>query len=187
MKKLIVTDWISLDGFIAGPDGEIDFLRVDEDMSRYELGLVEGTDSLMFGRKTYQDFANHWPKVPEMADADDFNKAYAAKVNPLGKIVFSRTLSTPLWNDTRFFGEITRESVAEAKAGDGTMVMYGSASVAGQISALGMVDEYHLLMHPVVLGSGVRLLDKVGTRTELKLGRLETFGSGVVLMVYRRG
>ena len=92
MSKLIVTDWITVDGFIAGPKGEMDFIIADDEMSDYELGLVDGATALMFGGTTYREFAQYWPNVPTNPDAVPFEKKFAAKVNKLKKVVFSKSL-----------------------------------------------------------------------------------------------
>ena len=83
MKKLISSNWMSLDGYISGPKGELDFILSDDEMGAYELGLVGAADTLALGRKTYVDFSGYWPKVPRKTDVTMFEQRYAERVNAL--------------------------------------------------------------------------------------------------------
>ena len=186
VRKVIVTMWVTLDGYIAGPPNDMSWVRVDEQMGRYEDDLVGAADTLILGRVTYQSFAGSWPHVPDNPAASEGEKVYARKLNAMRKVVFSRTLETAEWYNSTLLREITPDAVAALKQESGTtIVIYGSASVIHALTARGLIDEYQLLVHPVALGSGKRLFQEGGARTDLKLVETKTFDSGVVLLTYQ--
>ncbi len=188
MRKLIYTAWTTLDGYIAGPEGEMDWIRGDDEMSAYEIGVVSDADTLMLGRQTYLDFAGYWPAAAKDPSKPAWERAYGAKVDALRKIVVSRTLKETPWQDATILRELTADKVMALKNG-GTgknIVMYGSAGVVQQLAGMGLVDEFHLLTHPLVLGGGRLLFENIDKRIELERAAAEPFKSGVVKLVYKR-
>ena len=187
MRKLIVTMWTTLDGFIADEHGELDWLLGDDQVSDYEIGIVSNADTLLLGRKTYEDFVGYWPNVPTNPDAQVWEKIYADKLNALHKIVLSTTLEKADWRDSTIWKAIIPAEIAQLKQRPGKdIVIYGSASIVQQLTNLGVIDEYHLLVHPVVLGSGRPLFEHIQQRVTMKLVKTEPFTSGVVLHIYQR-
>lgn len=185
MRRIIMTMWISLDGFIAGPHDDMSWVRVDQALGTYEDNLVSAADTLLLGRVTYQSFAGAWPAVPESLSASDGEKAYARKLNQMRKIVYSRTLDRAEWNNSTLVHELNPDAIVELKREPGAnIVMYGSASIVQRLMAHGLIDEYHLLIHPVVLGGGKRLFNEGVRTTALRLAGSTTFDSGVVLLTY---
>jgi dihydrofolate reductase len=186
MRKVIVTMWVSLDGFISGPNDDMSWVMVDDEMGQYEDDTVSAADTLILGRVTYQSFAGAWPYVPDNPAASGGEKEYARKLNSMRKVVFSRTLEAVEWNNSTLFPEINPDDVAQLKQGEGkNIVIYGSASVIQTLTALGLIDEYQLLVHPVLLGGGKRLFREGGAKTALRLVETKTFGSGVVRLSYQ--
>ena len=186
MRKVIVTMWVSLDGFISGPNDDMSWVMVDAEMGQYEDETVSAADTLILGRVTYQSFAGSWPHVPDNPSASAGEKEYARKLNSMRKVVFSRTLEAVEWNNSTLFHEINPDDVARLKQGDGkNIVIYGSASVIQTLTALGLIDEYQLLVHPVLLGGGKRLFRDGSAKTALRLVETKTFGSGVVRLSYQ--
>jgi dihydrofolate reductase len=186
MRKLIVTMWVTLDGFISGPNDEMDWvLGDDEEMGNYEYGIVDRADTLVLGRKTYQDFSGYWSNVPNNPDASAWEVGYANRVNPLRKIVFSRTLEKAEWENTKVLKAIVPGEIEKLKQESGkNMVIYGSSTIIQALTNPGLIDEYQLLVHPVVLGEGKRLYED-WSKTKLKLMDTKKFGSGVVLLTYQ--
>lgn len=186
MRKVIVTTWVTLDGFIAGPNGEMNWVMVDEEMGKYEGGLVSAADTLLLGRVTYQSFAGAWPKVPENPSASEGEKEYAGKLNAMRKVVFSKTLEKAEWNNSSLAKAVIPEEIEKMKHEPGKdMVIYGSASIVQALTNLGLIDEYQLLVHPVVLGSGKPLFQNIMDRMKLKLVKTKMFNSGVVGLYYQ--
>lgn len=186
MRNIIVTMWVSLDGFIAGPNGEMDWVMVDETMGKYEDDLVSAADTLLLGRVTYESFAGSWPKVPDNPSASEGEKIYARKLNAMRKVVISRTLSTVEWNNSTLLRETMPGEIEQLKQQPGRdIVIYGSASIVQTLTNLGLIDEYQLLVHPVILGSGKPLFTGLNAKQNLKLIETKTFPTGVVLLRYQ--
>jgi dihydrofolate reductase len=188
VRKIIVTMWVTLDGFIAGPNNEMSFVGelYDAAMGKYEDDLVSAADTLLLGRVTYESFAGSWPYVPDRPGADPGEVAYARKLNAMRKIVFSRTLPSVEWNNSTLLREIVPEEIKQLKQEPGRdMVIYGSASVIQALTNYGLIDEYQLLVHPFLLGDGKRLFDNIKQKVDLKLVNTEARSSGVVVLTYQ--
>src|SRR5690348_16234723 len=175
MGKIITSTWVSLDGFIAGPNGEMDWVIVDEEMGKYEDDTVSESDTLLLGRVTYQSFAGSWPYVPDNPQASEGEKAYARKVNALRKIVFSTTLPAAEWHNSLLLREVQPAEITKLKQESaGNMLIYGSASIVQNLTNAGLIDEYQVLVHPVVLGGGKPLFKEFQNRQNLKLVKTKT-------------
>lgn len=188
MRKIIVSMWVTLDGFIAGPNGEMDWVGqlYDEAMGVYETELVNAADTLLLGRVTYQSFAGSWPKVPDNPNASPGEVEYARRLNAMRKIVFSKTLDGVEWNNSQLVREVVPEELERMKREPGRdMVIYGSASLVQTLTNLGLIDEYQILVHPVVLGGGKPLFHGITDRKTLKLVNSKTHPSGVVFLTYQ--
>ena len=186
MHKIIVSMWITLDGFVAGPQDEMDWLLIDDELQRYERELVESSGSLMLGRGTHADFAGYWPQAAHDPDEPAELRKYAQRVDAMEKIVVSTSGNTAPWKNTRRLERIDPDEIIELKRGsDGDIVIYGSLAVIRSLDQLRLVDEFHLLVHPLFLRQGKPLFD--GSQSPVRLGLVaaEPFASGVVLMKYR--
>ncbi len=186
MRKIIVSMWTTLDGFVAGPDDEMDWLLIDDQVQAYERELVERAGSLMLGRITHADFAGHWPQAAHNPDEPDDLKGYARRVDTMEKIVVSASGDTATWTNTRRLERIDSDEIIELKRGSGgNIVIYGSLGVIRSLDELRLIDEFHLLVHPLFLRQGKALFD--GSQQPVRLGLIsaEPFTSGVVLMKYR--
>lgn len=188
MRRIITTTWVTLDGFIAGPKGEMDWIGeiYDDAMANYESDLVSSADTLLLGRVTYQSFAGSWPHVPDSPDASEGEKEYARKLNAMRKLVFSRTLETLEWNNSTLLREVVPEEIERLKQEPGRdMLIYGSASLVQTLTNLRLIDEYQVLVHPVILGGGKPLFHGIGGEVKLQLVESKTHPSGVVRLSYR--
>ncbi len=188
MRKIIVTMWMTLDGYITGPNGEMDWIGefYDEAMGNYEYDLVSGADTLLLGRVTYQSFAGSWPHVPDNPNAAEGEKAYARKLNAMRKIVFSRTLASVEWHNSTLVREVVPAEIEQLKHEPGRdIVIYGSASLVQTLTNLSLIDEYQILVHPVILGGGKPLFQDIKHKTKLKLVQSKMHPSGVVLLTYQ--
>jgi dihydrofolate reductase len=158
----------------------------DDAMAKYESDLVSTADTLILGRVTYESFAGSWPHVPDNPSASEGEKEYARKLNRMRKVVFSRSLGKVEWNNSTLFREIVPAEITKLKQEPGQdIVIYGSASVVSELTNLGLIDEYQLLVHPVVLGSGKPLFKDIRKKVDLKLVKTKTHPSGIVVLYYQ--
>lgn len=188
MRKIITTTWVTLDGFIAGPNGEMEWVgeSYDDAMGTYENDLVSSADTLLLGRVTYESFAGSWPDVPDNPSVSEGEREYARKLNAMRKIVVSRTLEKAEWNNSSLVREINPEEIRSLKQEPGRdIVIYGSASLIQALTNLGFIDEYQILVHPVVLGGGKPLWQNILEKTKLSLVNTKVHPSGVVLLSYQ--
>ncbi len=188
MRKIIVSMRVTLDGFIAGPHGEMDWMEefFDEALATYESELQKTVDTTLFGRVTYQGFESYWPKVALDPASPKGIVEYAHHLNAMRKMVFSKTLSRVEWTNSTLVKEIVPEDITKLKHEPGRdMVIYGSASIVRTLTNLGLIDRYQLLVHPVVLGSGKPLFQDIRQPVKLSLVSSKTHPSGVVVLSYQ--
>jgi dihydrofolate reductase len=177
MRKVIVSNLMSLDGFFESPDQKLDWCVVDEEFFEYAREMLRGADTLLFGRKTYQHMADYWPSAP----ADEIEN----QMNNLPKMVFSRTLQSAGWKNTTLVKRDAAEEIPRLKQTPGKdVVILGSASLASFLLQRRLIGEYRVVLKPVFLGSGKPLFQDVKERLRLKLSRAKLFGSGVVVLYY---
>ena len=182
MGKLTSFTFISLDGYYKGPDADISWHRHGAEEGAFSAESLRAGNILLFGRRTYEMMASFWPTP--MA-AEQF-PAVAEGMNGAEKIVFSRTLTNPAWSNTRVVADGLAEEVQHLKEqSPKNLTVLGSGSLLMQLAAAGLVDEYSLMIDPVVLGSGTSLFGDLDRRLDLELAGSRVFGSGVVLLTYR--
>jgi dihydrofolate reductase len=185
MRKLIVTEFASLDGVMEAPGGEPGFQhsgwvfdhQSDEQM-QYKLDETMEAEALLIGRVTYEGFSAAWPER---------DGPFADKMNAMAKYVVSSTLKNPEWNNTTVLDGDLAEQVAKLKEGDGGPILVaGSRTLVHALYDHGLVDEYRLMVFPVILGSGRRVFpDDAADKTLLELTDTQSFSSGVTVQTYR--
>jgi dihydrofolate reductase len=179
MRKVIVSNVASLDGFFETPNKVLDWVVVDEEFLEYAKGLLRTVDTLLFGRATYEHMAMYWPTAPA--------EELANQMNGLPKVVFSKTLQKLDWKNSRVVRDNIEEEVSRLKQQPGKdMVIFGSATLASFLLQRGMIDDYRVILQPVLLGRGTPLFKDVTEKIQLKLISAKVFGSGVVLLSYQR-
>jgi dihydrofolate reductase len=182
MRRIVVFENITLDGFMAGPNGEIDWAIRDDEVTQLSREGEGTTDTFMFGRVTYDMMAAFWP-TPAGKEA---NPVFAAALNSAPKIVFSKTLKKPDWQGTEVMSDLNREEVLNLKGLPGKDVLiFGSGSIVNQLAEFGAVDEYQLLVNPVVLGKGKPLFSETLGRMSPEFLGSRVFRSGIVMLRYR--
>lgn len=189
MRKIIASEFYSLDGLIADAEEQMQWVLdiFSDELGEYESDLYDSADALMLGRVTYKIFEGHWPGVPDNPEMPDGEKEMAAKINGIKKIVFSRTLKEVVWNNSVLMHEINKNTIEEIKSSTGkNILVIGSSEIVRQLSGLGLIDEYHFIVHPVVLGKGNKLFDDT-VDLNLKLNEIRKFPNGVTGMFYSRG
>lgn len=185
MRKVIYAMLVSLDGFIEAAGGDLSWSVPDEELHRHFNELERAIDINLYGRRLYETMAAYWPTADEDPAASQVEIEYARIWKEMKKIVFSTTLKEVGWNS-----HLVRDNIAEEvnrlKAQPGKDLSVGGAGLAATFMQLGLIDEYRLYVHPVILGSGKPMFPPLSDRVDLKLVETRTFGSGVVLLRYRR-
>jgi dihydrofolate reductase len=182
MRRVFVFNLVSLDGYFEGPNREIDWHNVDAEFNEYAIDMLNSVDTLLFGRVTYELMASYWP-TPSATTNDPI---VAEKMNSLPKIVFSRTLDKVEWNNTRLVKDNIEEKIKKMKQRPGKdMMILGSGSIVTEFAQRGLIDEYLIMVNPIVLGNGKPLFQGIKDRLKLKLLKTRTFRNGNVLLYYQ--
>jgi dihydrofolate reductase len=184
MRKVIYSMSVSLDGFIAGPNGEIDWSAPDEELHRFHNQQTREIGAHFCGRRLYEEM-KYWDTADENPSATEYELEFARIWKNIPKIVFSTTLESVEGN-ARLARDGVAEEVAELKDQPGTDLAVGGAGLASTFIELGLVDEFRLFVRPVVLGDGTPYFPPLRQRINLELIETQTFGSPVVYLRYAR-
>ena len=185
MRKVIYSMSVSLDGFIAGPRGEIDWSAPDEELHRFHNQQVRDLGAHLCGRRLYEEML-YWETADENPSAAEHELEFARIWQSLPKVVFSKTLQKVEGN-ARLVREDVAEEVARLKEEPGGDLGVGGAGLASTLIKQGLVDEYRLFVSPVVLGGGTPYFPALEQRIDLELVETRTFGPRVVYLRYARG
>jgi len=185
MRKVIYSMGVSLDGFVAGPGGEIDWSAPDEELHRFHNRQTLETGEQLCGRKLYEVML-YWETADKNPSATDYELEFARIWKATPKVVFSRTLDEVEGN-ARLARDGVAKEVARLKEQPGKDMAVGGPGLASSFIELGLVDEFRLFVSPVVLGGGKPFFPPLEERIELELVETRTFGSRVVYLRYRRG
>ncbi len=185
MRKLVYSMMVSLDGFIEGTDGSLDWVIVDEELHRYINEQQTAFDTELYGRRMYDVMAAYWPTGDTNPASADFEVDFALIWQRMNKIVFSRTLDQVVDN-TRLVREVDPDEIRRLKEQPGKDISVGGANLASSLIQMGLVDEYWLYLNPVLLGGGKRMFPDLGTPLRLQLVETKIFGSGVQFLRYRQ-
>jgi len=175
MRKLKLAMYVALDGVVENPAWTGPFWN--EELADLQAEYLYSSDALVLGRVTYEGFAAAWPAMEE--STGDFGK----KMNSMPKYVASRTLTDPEWNATVIGGELGDAVRALKAEGGGDLLIYGSGTLVDELTRLGLIDEYRLMLHPILVGTGKRLFSDV-TETTLELADVKTTATGVAVLTY---
>ena len=176
MRKLIVTEFLTLDGVMEEPAWTAPYWN--DEIAKFKFDELFGSDTLLLGRVTYQGFAAAWPSRTD-------EQGFADRMNGLPKFVVSTTLEKVEWNNSRLIKENIPEEVSRLKQQPGqNILIYGSGDLVQTLMQSDLIDEYWLLVYPIVLGSGKRLFQDE-SKTTLSLKETKTFSSGVVVLCYQ--
>ncbi|MEO8905803.1 MAG: dihydrofolate reductase family protein [Polyangiaceae bacterium] len=183
MRQLLVFNQVSLDGYISDARGDMSWAhRDDPEWTAYVSNNASGGGELLFGRVTYQQMASYWPTPMALESMP----VVAKQMNELPKVVFSRTLEQASWQNTRLFKTDIVDAVRKLKRETGPgLVLMGSGSIVSQLAQHGLVDEFQLVVNPIVLGSGKSMFTGVKHSFELELTNTRRFENGNVVLSYR--
>jgi dihydrofolate reductase len=186
MRKVISFMHVSLDGFTAGPNDELEWAIVDEELNPYVDNLFKSVDTALYGRRTYEGMMGYWPTVLADPQAPPRELAHARWVEDVSKIVFSKTLARAEWNNSRLIKDQIAEEIGSLKQQAGLdLMIFGSPRLTHTFMHLGLIDEYRLFLNPIVLGGGIPLFQDIKSWTKLKLLDTRTFQAGVVGLHYQ--
>ncbi len=188
MRKLVVSEFVTLDGVMQDPGGvgEIEqggwnIPYVNDEFAQYKFDELAASDALLLGRVTFQGFAAAWPD----ASHTETEGEYANMMNRYPKYVVSTTLDRAEWNNSHVIKANVMEAVSQLKQQPGKdILVFGSGELVQTLMRQGLIDEYHLQLHPIILGSGKRLF-KDGSNVHLKLVDTKPFSSGAVALIYQ--
>jgi len=181
MRKIIVSEIVSADGYFSGADGDIEWFVLCEDFFRYVRDTLDAADTILFGRKTFLELAGYWPT--ELAENED--PVITHKMNNLEKIVFSRNLEYASWKNSVIQRELDAELISGLKRMPGKdMLVLGSGSVVSQLAGWDLVDEYRFVLCPLTLGRGRSVLGEQTVPLRFRLKSAQPFSCGSVLLTY---
>jgi dihydrofolate reductase len=185
MRKIILMMSVSLDGFFEGPDRELDWGLVDDELHRHFNEQLGSMGAFLDGRVTYELMAGYWPTADRDPSSPEPVVEFARIWRDMPKIVYSRTLERADWNTT-VVRDVVPEEVMELKAQPGGDMVIGGANLAATFMRHDLIDEYRLYVHPVVIGRGKPLFPTSDAKIDLRLAETRPFGNGVVLLRYER-
>lgn len=180
MRSIIQLAHLSLDGYLAGPGGEMDFIQYDDEIANHVYPLMRTVDTGIYGRTTYQMMEGYWPSVLDDANAGSGEKSHARWYADVNKIVASRTLPARTGQVTIAGDDIVSVIAAAKQLPGGDMMIFASPTLSHALSAAGLIDEWRLTWQPAILGGGLPLFGGKEARSKLELRSSHTFRCGVV-------
>jgi len=185
MRKLLVFNMVSLDGFFVDRKGDMSWAhKNDAEWNAFVNENASGNGVLVFGRITYELMASYWPTPMALQNSP----VVAKGMNDMPKIVFSRTLDNASWSNTKLVkGDLATEMRELKKEPGPDMVILGSGSIVSQLAQQNLIDEYQIALSPIVLGTGRTMFEGVKEKLNLKLTKSRTFGNGTVFACYQPG
>jgi dihydrofolate reductase len=182
MSKVILFNMITVDGYFEGSNGSIDWHHVDEEFNEFAIDQLKSAGGLIFGRKTYGVMASYWPTPAAVQD----DPIVAGLMNSIPKMVFSQTLDHVDWNNTRLVTGDSFQEISRLKEQPGRdWFIFGSGDLAAALTQQCLIDEYRLMVNPVILGAGRPLFKDLESPLNLELVNTRSFHNGNVLLVYR--
>lgn len=185
MRKVIYSMLVSLDGFIETPSRSLDWHLIDEEIHQFINDQQATIDTYLYGRRLYELMAEYWPTADANPAAPGYEVEFARIWKNMPKIVFSQTLEQVEWNSRLVRGNLAEE-VARLKARPGKDISVGGPTLAASFMRLGLIDEYQLFVHPIILGGGTPFFPALDDPIKLRLVETHMFGSGVVYLRYQR-
>ena len=185
MRNLVVSVHMSLDGFVCGPNGEMDWIHVDEELFNYIVNLTNQADSAIYGRVTFQMMDAYWPTAGEQANASKHDIEHSQWYNRVEKYVLSNTMVSSKDKISVLSGDIASKVKAIKSKPGQNIQMFGSPSAAKSLMSLDLVDELWIFVNPILLGKGKSLFTDFDTPMRLELVGSHVFTSGIIELHYR--
>jgi len=187
MRHLIFFMHTSLDGFVAGPNGEMNWINLDEALFDFVATMTNQSDTALYGRVTYEMMQSYWPKAGEQPNASKHDKEHSAWYNKVSKVVLSKTISERGLDNTTVISDQLPENINKIKQQDGkNILIFGSPGASQSLLNQGLIDEFWLFVNPIILGKGMPLFKDITGTTKLKLVESKTFACGVIALHYEK-
>lgn len=187
MRKLVLFMHTSLDGFVAGPNGEMDWIIVDEEIFDFAGQRTDASDTALYGRVTYEMMESYWPTAGDKPDASKHDKQHSMWYNNVRKVIISKTMKGKELRRTTIVSDNISSHINELKQKVGTeIVIFGSPGASHTLMAEGLIDDFWLFVNPILLGQGIPLFKNIRQREQLKLVTNRLFSSGVMCLQYQK-
>lgn len=185
MRKLIIGMHSSLDGFVAGPKGEMNWIKVDAEMFDFVGTITQKADAALYGRVTYEMMQSYWPTAGDPPDASKHDKEHSAWYNRVPKVVLSTTMTQEGLEKTTVISDNLTDNINKIKSQEGKDIMiFGSPRASHSLMNEGLIDEFWIFVNPVLLGQGIPLFKDITEITKLKFVESKTFSCGVIGLHY---
>jgi dihydrofolate reductase len=177
----------SLDGFVAGPNGEMSWIKVDEEMFDFVATMTDQADTALYGRVTYEMMQSYWPTAGDKPNASKHDKEHSAWYNKVSKVVLSTTLDETVLQQTKIISDQLANNINRIKQEEGkNIIIFGSPGASQSLLKEGLIDEFWLFVNPIILGQGMPLFKDITGTTTLKLAASKTFACGVIALHYEK-
>jgi dihydrofolate reductase len=185
MGNLVLFMHVSLDGFVAGPNGEMDWIHTDQELFDFGAERIYATDRALYGRKTYQMMEGYWSTAADQPNPTKHDIEHSKWYQRVAKVVLSKTLNEASLTNTRVINDNLKDEITRLKQStDKEILLFGSPTAAHSLMAAGLIDGYWLFVNPVLLGKGIPLFKEIKNKTALILVASHVFPSGVVCFNY---
>ena len=185
MRNLIFFMHTSLDGFVAGLNGEMDWINVDDAMFDFVATMTEQADTALYGRVTYEMMQNYWPKAGEQINATKHDIVHSNWYNNVSKVVLSKTIHETGLHNTKVISDQLSDNINKLKQQEGkNILIFGSPGASQSLLNEGLIDEFWLFVNPIILGKGMPLFKDITGTTKLNLIESKTFACGVIALHY---
>lgn len=185
MGQIISFMHISLDGFVAGPKGEMDWIKVDEEIFDYVGKRISEGDTALYGRVTYEMMENYWPTAADKPTASKHDIEHSKWYSKVRKVVLSKTMNEAGLTNTKIISDKLADSINEIKQQTGQdILLFGSPTATHSLMQQNLIDGYWLFVNPIILGRGIPLFEGIKDKTKLKLLNTKQFASGVTELNY---
>lgn len=187
MRKLIFFMHVSLDGYVAGINEEMNWINVDESIFDFVATMTDQADTALYGRVTYEMMQSYWPKAGEKQNATKHDIEHSNWYNQVSKIVLSNTLKESELENTKVINGQLSEPINQIKQKAGkNILIFGSPRASQSLLNEGLIDEFWIFLNPIILGEGMLLFKGISGKTKLKLIESKTFSSGVIALHYSK-
>jgi dihydrofolate reductase len=187
MRNLIFFMHTSLDGFVAGLNGEMDWINLDDSMFDFVATMTDKADTALYGRVTYEMMQSYWPTAGEQLNATKHDIEHSTWYNKVSKIVLSKTINDSGLHNTKVISDQLSDNINKLKQQDGkNILIFGSPGASQSLLNQDLIDEFWLFVNPVILGQGIPLFKNITGTTKLKFVESKTFACGVIAIHYEK-